>query len=94
MWSRADVIGLSINVVSFSRNLVLSGLSFSANVVRKRAMLLVPAVYVLRPLHIGCEISQVRREKLMSGAFKGFKGAAGGRDACDQRQLDSFDRGW
>jgi len=34
MWSRADVIGLfSNNVVSFSRNVVLSGLSFSLNVV-------------------------------------------------------------
>jgi len=34
MWSRADVIGLfSNNVVSFSRNVVLSGLSFSVNVV-------------------------------------------------------------
>jgi hypothetical protein len=40
MWSRADVISLfSINVVSFSRNLVLSGPSFSINVVWKRAML-------------------------------------------------------
>jgi hypothetical protein len=34
IWSRADVIGLfSNNVVSFSRNVVLSGLSFSLNVV-------------------------------------------------------------
>jgi hypothetical protein len=34
MWSRADVIGLfSINLVSFSRNVVLSGPSFSINVV-------------------------------------------------------------
>jgi hypothetical protein len=34
MWSRADVIGLfSNNVVSFSRNVVLSGPSFSINVV-------------------------------------------------------------
>ena len=36
MWSRPDVIGLfSINVVSFSRNVVLSGPLFSGNVVRK-----------------------------------------------------------
>ena len=35
IWSRADVIGLSNNVVSFSRNVVLSGLSFSLNVVWK-----------------------------------------------------------
>src|SRR5271166_1669318 len=35
MWSRPDILGLfSINVVSFSRNVVLSALSFSANVVR------------------------------------------------------------
>jgi hypothetical protein len=35
MWSSPDVIGLfSINVVSFSRNAVLSALSFSINVVR------------------------------------------------------------
>jgi hypothetical protein len=32
IWSSPDVIGLfSINVVSFSRNVVLSGLSFSLN---------------------------------------------------------------
>jgi hypothetical protein len=36
MWSRPDVIGLfSINVVSFSRNVVLSGPLFSINVVWK-----------------------------------------------------------
>jgi hypothetical protein len=35
MWFSADVIGLfSINVVPFSRNVVLSGPLFSANVVR------------------------------------------------------------
>jgi len=40
MWSRADVIGLfSNNVVSFSRNVVLSGPSFSPNVVSKPRML-------------------------------------------------------
>ena len=53
MWSSPDVLGLfSINVVSFSHNVVLSGLSFSINVVRKRAMLSVRAVYVLSPLHL------------------------------------------
>jgi hypothetical protein len=36
MWSRPDVLGLfSINVVSFSRNVVLSGPLFSINVVWK-----------------------------------------------------------
>jgi len=36
IWFRADVIGLfSNNVASFSRNVVLSGLSFSINVVWK-----------------------------------------------------------
>ena len=40
-------------VVSFSRNVVLSGLSFSSNVVRKRAMFSVRADYVRRPLQLG-----------------------------------------
>jgi hypothetical protein len=49
MWSRADVIGLfSNNVVSFSRNVVLSDASFSLNLVLKPRMLSVRAVYVLR----------------------------------------------
>src|ERR1700686_4298305 len=53
MWSRADVIGLfSNNVVSFSRNLVLSGLSFSLNLVLKSRMLSVRTIYVLSSLHI------------------------------------------
>jgi len=48
MWSSPDVIGLfSNNVVSFSRNVVLSGPSFSLNVVWKRAMFSVRADYVL-----------------------------------------------
>jgi hypothetical protein len=48
MWSGADVLALfSINVVSFSRNVVLRGLLFSNNVFWKRAMLLVRADYVL-----------------------------------------------
>ena len=48
MWSSPDVLGLfSNNVVSFSRNVVLTGPSFSPNVVRKRAMLSVRADYVL-----------------------------------------------
>src|SRR4029077_2296606 len=48
MWSSPDVIGLfSNNVVSFSRNVVLSGTLFSRNVVWKRAMLSVRAVYIL-----------------------------------------------
>jgi hypothetical protein len=40
------------NVVSFSRNAVLSGLSFSINVVRKRAVLSVRGVYVIGPLQL------------------------------------------
>jgi hypothetical protein len=53
IWSRADVIGLfSNNVVSFSRNVVLSGPSFSNNVVWKRAMLSVRADYVLSSLQL------------------------------------------
>jgi hypothetical protein len=53
MWSRADVIGLfSNNVVSFSRNVVLRGLSFSINVVPKPRMLSVRAVYVLSSLQL------------------------------------------
>ena len=48
MWSSPDVIrSVSINVVSFSRNVVLSGLSFSLNSVSQPRMLLVRAVYVL-----------------------------------------------
>jgi hypothetical protein len=55
MWSSPDVIGLfSNNVVSFSRNVVLSGLSFSLNVVWKRAMLSVRAVYVLSSPQLVC----------------------------------------
>jgi hypothetical protein len=53
MWSSPDVVGLfSINVVSFSRNVVLSGPLFSLNVVWKRAMLSVRIVYVLSLLHL------------------------------------------
>jgi hypothetical protein len=42
----------SNNVDPFLRNLVLSGPLFSANVVRKWAMLLGQAIYVLGPLHL------------------------------------------
>jgi hypothetical protein len=48
MWSSPDVVGLfSINVVSFSRNVVLRGLLFSRNSVSNPRMLSVRAVYVL-----------------------------------------------
>jgi hypothetical protein len=48
MWSSPDVVGLfSINVVSFSRNVVLRGLLFSLKVVWKRAMFSVRGDYVL-----------------------------------------------
>jgi hypothetical protein len=53
MWSRADVFGLfSNNVVSFSRNVVLRGASFSLNLVLKPRMLSVPADYVLGSLQL------------------------------------------
>jgi hypothetical protein len=57
MWSRADVIGLfSINVVSFSPNVVLSGLSFSTNSVSNPRMLSARTVYVLSSLHVRIEL--------------------------------------
>src|SRR5271165_5495231 len=53
MRSRADVLGLfSNNVVSFSSNVVLSGLSFSINSVPKPRMLSVRSVYVLSSLQL------------------------------------------
>jgi hypothetical protein len=53
MWSSPDILGLfSINVVSFSRNVVLSGPSFSLNSVSKPRMLSVLADYVLSSLQI------------------------------------------
>ena len=53
MWSRADVIGLfSNNVVSFSRNVVLSDPLFSLNSVSKPRMLSVRADYVLSSLQV------------------------------------------
>jgi hypothetical protein len=58
MWSSPDVISLfANNVFSFSRNVVLSGLSFSINVVLKRAMLSVPADYVLSSLQVSAGFS-------------------------------------
>ena len=53
MWSSPDILGLfSNNVVSFSRNVVLSGPIFSINVVWKPRMLSVRAVYVLSSLQL------------------------------------------
>ena len=53
MRSSADVLGLfSINVVSFSPNLVLRGLLFSNNVVPKPRILSVRAVYILSSLQL------------------------------------------
>jgi hypothetical protein len=53
MRSRADIVGpFSNNVVSFSNNVVLSGVLFSANVVPKPRMLSGRAIYVLGPLQI------------------------------------------
>ena len=48
MWFRADILGLfSLNVVSFSRDVVLRVLLFSLNSVLKPRMLSVRADYVL-----------------------------------------------
>jgi hypothetical protein len=53
MWSSPDVIGLFPNNVGpFSRNVVLSGPSFSINLVQKLRMFLGQAIYVLGPLHL------------------------------------------
>jgi hypothetical protein len=53
MWSSPDVIGLfSNNVVSFSRNVVLSGPLFSLNLVLKSRILSVRTVYVLSSLQV------------------------------------------
>src|SRR5208282_6836666 len=55
IWSSPDVVGLfSINVVSFSRNVVLRGLLFSLNSVSKPRMLSVRTVYVFSSLHLTC----------------------------------------
>jgi hypothetical protein len=60
MWFSPDVIGLlSNNVVPFLRNLVLRASLFSANVVRKWAMLLVRAVYALRLLQLAVAITDL-----------------------------------
>src|SRR5271165_4740110 len=69
MWSRPDVIGLfSNNLVSFSRNLVLGGLSFSINSVPKPRMLSVRGDYVLSSLHLGSIL-------IVSSGFAGELGA-------------------
>jgi len=53
MWSSPDVVGLfSNNVVSFSRNVVLSDPLFSLNSVSKPRMLSVRADYVLSSPHV------------------------------------------
>jgi hypothetical protein len=53
LWFLADILGLfSNNVGPFSSNVVLKVFLFSANPVPKQRMLLVRAVYVLRPLQI------------------------------------------
>jgi hypothetical protein len=53
MWSRPDVVGLfSINVVSFSSNVVLSDPLFSLNVVWRQRILSVRVAYVLSSLHL------------------------------------------
>ena len=53
MWSSPDVVGLfSINVVSFSRNVVLSDPLFSLNSVSKLRILSVRTVYVLNSLQV------------------------------------------
>ena len=57
MWSSPDVVGLfSINVVSFSRNVVLSDPLFSLNSVSKPRILSVRADYVLGSLQLAAFI--------------------------------------
>src|SRR5271165_3545101 len=61
MWSSPDVVGLlSNNVVSFSRNVVLSDPLFSLNSVSKPRMLSVRADYVLSS-SLGLECAVRRR---------------------------------
>ena len=58
MWSSPDVVGLfSLNVVSFSSNVVLRGLLFSLNLVSKPAMFSVRGDYVLSSLQLGLRLS-------------------------------------
>ena len=67
MWSRADILGLfSLNVVSFSRNVVLRVLLFSLNSVLKPRMLSVRADYVLSSLQVGtlqASVSHIRAKR-------------------------------
>jgi hypothetical protein len=70
IWSRADVIGrFSSNVVSFSRNVVLSGLSFSVNLIPKPRMLSVRGDYVLRALHLAFVGAVILRIRFLVGSL-------------------------
>ena len=52
-WFLADVLGpFSVNVVSFSRNVVSVARIFSVNLVPKQRLFAVPAIYVLGPLQL------------------------------------------
>jgi hypothetical protein len=67
MWSSPDVVGLfSINVVSFSRNVVLRDPLFSLNSVSKLRMLSVRAVYVLSSLHLIGQYQYARRSQQLA----------------------------
>ena len=61
-WFLADVLGpFSVNVVSFSRNVVSVARIFSVNLVPKQRLFAVPAIYVLGPLQLAtagaaCEV--------------------------------------
>src|SRR5271165_2652759 len=66
MWSSPDVVGLfSINVVSFSSNVVLSDPLFSLNSVSKPRMLSVRVDYVLSSLQIGLHFQKAVHELVM-----------------------------
>ena len=66
MWPRPDVIGLfPINVVSFSRNMVLRDHLFSLNSVLKPRILSVRTVYVLSSLQVGNGFSFSRAQEAL-----------------------------
>jgi hypothetical protein len=67
MWFRADILGLfSLNVVSFSRDVVLRVLLFSLNSVLKPRMLSVRADYVLSSLQLGSATRAPKRKPTLT----------------------------
>ena len=84
MWSNPDVVGLfSINVVSFSRNVVLRRLLFSRNSVSKPRMLSVRADYVLSSLHI----RQKSRTSTLSAPPGDFRPEGSGRNRSNGENI-------